>query len=85
MNLLREIYIDNMKYEIDITPTIQTLRAIYYYDNTFKSYLNVLVVITSHLPSWGDNYQILTKLSIKLNKAVQDVRDENKLEEYEKD
>ena len=43
------------------------------------------MVITSHLPSWGDNYQILTKLSIKLNKAVQDVRDENKLHEYEKD
>ena len=32
-----------------------------------------------------DIYQILTKLSIKINKAVQDVRDENKLHEYEKD
>jgi hypothetical protein len=77
--------IDNMKYLINKTPTIETLRSNNYNDNTFKSYLNVLVVITSHLPSLRDNYQILTKLSIKINKAVQDVRDENKLHECEKD
>ena len=43
------------------------------------------MVITSHLPSLKDNYQILTKLNINVNNAVQDKRDENKLEEYEKD
>ncbi len=77
--------IDNMEYLVDITPTIEILRSNYYNDNTFKSYLNALVVITSHLPTLNDNYQIFTKLSIKINKAVQDVRDENKLHEYEKD
>ena len=77
--------IDNMDYLKDITPTIETLRTEYYNDNSFKTYINALVVITSHLPSLKDNYQILTKLNININNAVQDKRDENKLEEYEKD
>ena len=77
--------IDNMDYLKDITSTIETLRTEYYNDNSFKTYINALVVITSHLPSLKDNYQILTKLNINVNNAVQDKRDENKLEEYEKD
>ncbi len=66
--------IDNMNYLKDIEPTIQTLRSNYPNDNSFKSYLNILTVITSHLPSLKDNYQPLTKLNINvnLNKAVQD-------------
>ncbi len=58
--------IDNMEYLIDIAPTTETLRSNYYNDNTYKSYFNVLVVITSHLPSLRDNYQILTKLKITI-------------------
>jgi hypothetical protein len=77
--------IDNMDYLNDITSTIETLRTEYYNDSSFKTYLNVLVVITSHLPSLKDNYQILTKLNINVNNAIQDKRDENKLEDYEKD
>ena len=77
--------IDNMDYLNDIEPTIETLRADYPNDNSFKSYLNVLTVITSHLPSLKDNYQTLTKLNINVNKAVQDLRDENRLEDYDKD
>lgn len=77
--------IDNMDYLNDIEPTILTLRENYQNDNSFKSYVNALTVITSHLPSLKDNYQILTKLNINLNKAVQDIREENKLEDYEKD
>ncbi len=50
-----------------------------------KTYLNVLVVISSHLPSLKDNNQTLTKLNININKAIQERRDENQLEEYEKD
>ncbi len=50
--------IDNMEYLIDNTPTIETLRANYYNDNTLKSYLNVLVVRTSRLLLLRDNYQI---------------------------
>ncbi len=48
--------IDNMDYLNDIEPTIETLRADYPSDNSFKSYLHVLTVITSHLPSLNDNY-----------------------------
>ena len=77
--------IDNMDYLKDIEPTIHTLRSNYPNDNSFKSYLNILTVITSHLPSLKDNYQTLTKLNINVNKAVQDLRDENRLEDYDKD
>ena len=69
--------INHMEYLKDITSTIETLRAEYYNDNSFKTYINVLVVITSHLPSLKDNYQILTKLNININNAIQDKRDEN--------
>jgi hypothetical protein len=44
-----------------------------------------LTVITSHLPLYKDTYQILTKLHININKAIQEIREENKLEDYEKD
>jgi hypothetical protein len=73
-----------MDYLKDITSTIETLRTEYYNDSSFKTYLNVLVVKTSHLPTLKDNDQILTKLNININNAVQDKRDENKLEEFEK-
>jgi hypothetical protein len=84
-NVNEKFIIDNMNYLIDITPTIEELRANYYNDNSFKSYLNILVVISSHLPSLKDNYQILSKLGKNVNEAVQNKRDENKLEEHEKD
>lgn len=84
-NVNEKFIIDNMNYLINITPTIEELRANYYNDNSFKSYLNILVVISSHLPSLKDNYQILSKLGKNVNEAVQNKRDENKLEEHEKD
>lgn len=77
--------IDNMDYLNDIEPTINTIRSNYRNNNSFKSYVNVLTVITSHIPLYKDTYQILTKLNINLNKAIQDIREENKLEDYEKD
>lgn len=77
--------IDNMDYLKDIEPTIHELRSNYQNNNSFKSYVNILAVITSHLPSLKDNYQTLTRLNINVNQAVQDLRDENKLEAYEKD
>ena len=64
--------IDNMDYLKDITSTIEELRTEYYNDSSFKTYVNVLVVITSHLPSLRENYQILTKLNINMNNAIQE-------------
>jgi len=58
-NVNEKFIIDNMNYLIDITPTIEELRA--------------------------NNYQILSKLGKNVNEAVQNKRDENKLEEHEKD
>ena len=56
-------YINN-----DIEPTINTLRTHYKNDNTFKNYINILVVITSHLRTLNKSvYQTLTKLNIYLN------------------
>ena len=80
-----KIIIDNMDYLNDIESTIETIRSNYSNNNSFKSYINVLTVITSHLPLYKDTYQILTKLNININKAIQEIREENKLEDYEKD
>ena len=80
-----KLIIDNMDYLNDIEPTINTIRSNYSNNNSFKSYINVLTVITSHLPLYKDTYQILTKLNININKAIQEIREENKLEDYEKD
>jgi hypothetical protein len=63
-----------------IEPVINTLRTHYKNDNTFKSYLNILVVITSHLKTLDKNiYQTLTKLNIYLNEVITDKRKENKI------
>ena len=61
----------------NIEDTINKLRQKYKNDNSFKSYINVLVVLTSHIPSLKDVYQILTKLNIDVNKTVQQIREQN--------
>jgi hypothetical protein len=65
---------------------IKKIRSIYINDNSFKSYINALVVITSHLKTIPDNvYQTLTKLAIKTNENVQIKRQDNVLEDKDKD
>ena len=68
-------YINN-----DIEPTINTLRTQYKNDNTFKNYINILVVITSHLKTLNKSvYQTLTKLNIHFNNIITEKRKENKI------
>ena len=68
-------YINN-----EIEPTINTLRTHYKNDNTLKNYINILVVITSHLKTLNKSvYQTLTKLNIYLNEVITDKRKENKI------
>ena len=68
-------YINN-----DIEPTINTLRTEYKNDNTFKNYINILVVITSHLKTLNKSvYQTLTKLNIHFNNIITEKRKENKI------
>lgn len=70
-------YINN-----DIEPTIQTLRTHYKNDNSFKTYINILAVITSHLKTLNKSvYQTLTKTNIFINNQVQDKRELNEVKE----
>ena len=63
-------YINN-----DIEPTIAKLREHYKNDNSFKSYINILAVITSHFKTLDKQiYQTLTKTNIFVNQQVQEVR-----------
>ena len=75
-------YINN-----DIEPTIAKLREHYKNDNSFKSYINILAVITSHFKTLDEQiYQTLTKTNIFVNQQVQEVRENNELseEDYKK-
>lgn len=68
-------YINN-----NIEPTINTLRTQYKNDNTFRNYINILVVITSHLKTLNKSvYQTLTKLNIHFNNVITEKRKENKI------
>jgi len=74
-------YINN-----NIEPTINTLRTQYKNDNTFRTYINILVVITSHLKTLNKSvYQTLTKLNIHLNNVITEKRKENKINKEDED
>jgi hypothetical protein len=81
-NINEKLILNEMKYiKKDIEPTIQTLRGHYSNDNSFKSYINILTVIISHLKDLNDAYQILTKVNIKTNKDIQQIRKSNIINE----
>ena len=65
----------------DIKPTLERIREKYQNDNTYKTYINILVVITSHIKSLYETYQLLTKMNIQQNKQIQQKREENVLDE----
>jgi hypothetical protein len=77
-----ELILNEMTYiNNDIEPTINALREHYKNDNSFKSYVNILVVIASHLKTLNKSvYQTLTKLNIYLTQQIQEKRKENKIE-----
>ena len=86
-NIDEKLILDEMEYiNNDIEPTINALREKYKNDNTLKSYINILVVITSHLKTLDKAvYQTLTKLNIYLNKQVQEKRKLNEIDEGDED
>jgi hypothetical protein len=86
-NIDENLILNEMKYiKNDIEPTINALREHYKNDNSFKSYVNILVVITSHLKTLNKSvYQTLTKLNIFLTQQIQEKRKENKIEEGDED
>ena len=80
-NLNEPLILAEMDYiKKDIESTIQTLRTHYKNDNSFKNYMNILVVISSHLKSVDKNiYQTLTKTNIFINKEIQSKREDNEV------
>lgn len=86
-NLNEKLILDEMPYiNNNIEPTIEKLREKYQNDNSFKGYLLTLTVIASHLKSLNKNvHQTLSKTSIFINKAIQDKRKKNAIEEGEEE
>jgi hypothetical protein len=84
-NLNLDLILSEMDYlNDDIKTTIDTLREHYPNDNTFKSYTNILSVITSHFKELHHIYQPLTKVGKHVNKIVQEKREENEVDERDK-
>ena len=86
-NINEQLILNEMIYINDnIDQTITLLREHYKNDNSFKAYINILTVITSHFKTLDKNiYQTLTKTNIFVNKQVQDKRENNELDEEDFD
>lgn len=79
------IILKEMDYIDKVEDTIHTLQSLYPNPNTYKSYLNILVVIASHLKEYKDIHQKLTRINIEVNKRIQEKRDDNELKDNEKE
>ena len=78
-NIDENLILNEMTYiKNDVEPTINFLRSHYQNDNSFKSYINILAVITSHFKTINTKiYQTLTKIGKSVNTSVQDKREDN--------
>ena len=74
----------NMKYLRNIDDVVQKLRDKYQNDNTFRGYINPLVVILGKLPHFSKEYQQLAKLNIKLSNEYSAERDKHIVKEKDK-
>ena len=81
-NINEDLILDEMNYinnNIDIT--IDKLRTHYINNNSFKAYINILTVISSHLKTIDKRiYQTLSKVAIYINDMVRDKRKDNVLD-----
>jgi len=71
LNEMNYLNYDKIDYVINI------LRNKYINDNTYKSYIQSLVIITSHINSLQNIYQKLTKINIFVNNQVENERKKN--------
>lgn len=69
----------NLKYLRNISDVVQELRKKYQNDNTFRLYINVLVVIISRMPKYQAEYQQLSKINIQLSKEYSAERDKHQV------
>ena len=79
------LILKEMDYLKDVDNIIHTLQGIYPNPNSLKSYNNVLTVITSHLKDFNKVHQQLTRIGIEINKRIQEKRDDNVLEDDDKE
>ena len=85
-NINEKLILDEMNYINDnIEPTIQKLRNHYLNDNSFKNYINILTVITSHFKDLHKVYQTLSKINIKTNQDIQTIRADNLVAKEDED
>jgi len=84
-NLDKSLIFDEMKFIIDdVDNTVNIIRQSYKNNSSFKSYINILAVITSHFKELNETYLIYTKLGKSANKEVQEVRENNELADEDK-
>ena len=84
-NINEDKIIKEMDYLSNSDLILSKLKEKYSNISSFKSYLNVIVVILSHIKSLQKNYQTLTKINKGINQEIQDERDENKIDEKDRD
>ena len=76
--------INEMEYLKDANLILTTVKEHYPNANSFKTYLNIIVVVLSHLKTLNKVYQTLTGVNKNVNKEIQEQRDENTLTDEEK-
>jgi hypothetical protein len=74
-----------MDYLRDVDNMVHTLQGIYPNPKSLKSYITVLAVITSHLKDFHQVYQQLTRISIEINRRIQEKRDDNVITDTERE
>jgi hypothetical protein len=69
----------NLKYLKNITDVINKVREKYQNDNTFRVYINVLIVVLNRIPKYQNEYQRLSKIHIQLLKEYTIERNKNEV------
>lgn len=81
----KQIILNEMDYLKDTISTINKIKIKYPNENTFKAYINILAVISSYFNDLKDIKEIYSNIATETNLKVQEKREENAIEEYEKD
>ncbi len=74
-----------MDYLKDVDDMFHTLQGLYPNPNSLKAYNNVLTVITFHFKDFNKVHQQLTRIGKEINKRIQEKRDDNVLEDDDKE
>ena len=84
-NANQAVILREMDYLKEVKNILLTLQGIYPNPNSLKSYITVLSVITSHLKDFQPVHQQFTRIGLEINKRIQEKRDDNELNDNEKE